>query len=52
MNHDYKKRITATIDTDVVHKVREIQAWYMLKTNKPWSFSKALELLASEGILV
>jgi hypothetical protein len=45
-----KKRITATMNSDVIQKIREVQAWYMLKTNKAWSFSKALEFLASEGI--
>ncbi len=45
-----KRRITITIDSDLVQKVREVQAWYTLKTNKSWSFSKVLEFLASEGI--
>ena len=38
------------MNSDVIQKIREVQAWYMLKTNKSWSFSKALEFLASEGI--
>jgi len=45
-----KKRITVTLDQDLIQQVREIQVWYMLKTDEAWSFSKALEFLASEGI--
>ena len=45
-----KKRITVTLDGDIVQKIREVQTWYILKTNKTWSFSKAIEFLVSGGI--
>jgi hypothetical protein len=45
-----KKRVTFTIDEDLDKKIHHLQADFISKSSKSWSYSSVLSMIINEGI--
>lgn len=45
-----KKRVTVTIDKDLDEKIHRIQADFISKSSRSWSYSSVLSVIIDEGI--
>jgi hypothetical protein len=45
-----KKRVTVTIDKELDEKIHHLQADFISKSSKSWSYSSVLGIVIDEGI--
>ncbi len=45
-----KKRVTITIDKELDEKIRQLQADFIARSNKSWSYSSVLSIAIDEGM--
>ena len=45
-----KKRVTITIDEEIDEKIHRLQAEFISKSNRNWSFSSVLSVIIEEGL--
>lgn len=45
-----KKRVTVTIDKELDEKIHHIQAEFISKSSRSWSYSSVLSVIIDEGI--
>ncbi len=45
-----KKRVTVTIDKDLDEKIHRLQADFISKSSRNWSYSSVMSVIINEGI--
>ncbi|HEY8109354.1 MAG TPA: hypothetical protein VIG05_00610 [Candidatus Nitrosotenuis sp.] len=45
-----KKRVTITIDKEIDEKIHRLQAEFISKSSRNWSFSSVLSVIIEEGM--